>query len=297
MSVPGDGQHRRRAATPRRAGGDSSATTSRFSGIDRVRPAVVRAAHGVGTAQHQAANQPLLRPAVRDEPQSRVRRAARGGWASRRDCRSNRPSGRSPRRTALARCDSRRPARSAGCRRWRSSRPVAGDRFQWTGSTPAGFATRHVTNPRGTGSPSAWALPRIVIRMSAGLLESCTAKATGSAGVKNSACSMSLASLPTRASQLSPFFFERLPGRRVDGGSPPGLVLALEDRVDLRDAVPCPLTFGLEVGDGMSMPLEPGFAGSASCAVVSGSFVTRRPAPYAPLGPCRPTRCSRRFRP
>ena len=38
-------------------------------GIDRVRPAVVGTAHGVGAAQHQAADQALLGPAVRDEPQ------------------------------------------------------------------------------------------------------------------------------------------------------------------------------------------------------------------------------------
>ena len=56
------------------------------------------------------------------------------------------------------------------------------------------------TNPRATSSPSAWALPRIVIRMAVGFAASWTAKATGTVGAKNSACSMSRPSFPTRAS-------------------------------------------------------------------------------------------------
>ncbi len=76
------------------------------------------------------------------------------------------------------------------------------------------------TNPRGTRSPSAWALPRIVIRMPPGLAESCTAKATGTAGVKNSACSMSVASFFDAGLQISSLLLECLPRRPVDHRSP-----------------------------------------------------------------------------
>ena len=123
-------------------------------GIDRVRPAVVGAAHGVGTAQDQAADQALLGPAVRDEPQRQgvEQLGMRGRLAA--TCRSNRPSGRSPRRTAFARCDSRRPARSADCRRSRSSRPVGGGRSHRTGSMPAGSARRPARTLEGPGRPA-----------------------------------------------------------------------------------------------------------------------------------------------
>ena len=60
--------------------------------------------------------------------------------------------------------------------------------------------------------------------------------------------------------QLPPLFLERPPRRRVDPASPPALLLALEYRVDLPDAMPCPLTFGRERPDGLPMLLQPGLS-------------------------------------
>ena len=150
---------------------------------------------------------------------------------------------------------------------------------------PAVFCEMTRTNPRGTRSPSAWALPRIVIRMSAGLVESCTAKATGAAGVKNSACSISAASLPTRASQLPPLLSRAPPAPSRRSAGPPALLLALEYRADLSDAMPCPLTLGRERRHGLPMLRKPGFPLGLLPPGFPAACVDRRPAPYAPLGP------------
>ena len=60
---------------------------------------------------------------------------------------------------------------------------------------------------------------------------------------------MSVASFADAGLQLPPLVLECLSRRRVDRACPPALFLALEDCADLRDAMPCPLTFGRERTD------------------------------------------------
>ena len=71
------------------------------------------------------------------------------------------------------------------------------------------------TNPRGTSSPSAWALPRIVIRMFARLRGIVHGEGDGHVRSEE----LGVLDVPGRAAdagfQLSPLLLERLPFRRL----------------------------------------------------------------------------------
>ena len=252
-------------------------------GIDRVRPAVVRTAHGVGTAQHQAADQALLGPAVRDEPQregvEQLRVGGRLAATSEVIDRADDPLAEQPLPDA-----------------------IHGD--------PRGQRIVAARDPVGqlaaaalTGRDQCWPVLRDdphepsgdLVAQRVGVAPDRDPHAARPGGIVHGEGDRhgrgeELGMLDVRGEladaglQLPPLLLECLPRRRVDPVAPPALPLTLEYRADLPDAMPCPLTFGRERPDGFPMLLEPGFP----LGLFRRGFRQlgdRRPAPYAPLGP------------